>query len=82
MRKVVAVTLKAVNYGAAHGALAMAAVNANTDYSKTCMVIDEDVNIHDLNDVWWAYLTRGRADTRAEILKDMPGFYRENGNCQ
>ena len=56
----------------------MAAVNANTDYSKTCMVIDEDVNIHDLNDVWWAYLTRGRADTRAEIIKDMPGFYRDD----
>jgi UbiD family decarboxylase len=56
----------------------MAAVNANRDYSKTCMVIDEDVNIHDLNDVWWAYLTRGRADTRAEILKDMPGFYRDD----
>ena len=56
----------------------MAAINANTDYSKTCMVIDEDVNIHDLNDVWWAYLTRGRADTRAEILKDIPGFYRDD----
>lgn len=56
----------------------MAAVAANMDYSKTCIVVDDDVDIHDLNDVWWAYLTRGRADTRAQILKDIPGFYRDD----
>lgn len=55
----------------------LAAFGANLDYSKTCMVVDEDVNIHDLNDVWWAYLTRGRADTRALVLEDIPGFYRD-----
>jgi 4-hydroxybenzoate decarboxylase len=54
-----------------------AAVDANHDYSKTCMVVDEDVDLYNLNDVWWAYLTRGRADQRAEILHDMPGFYRD-----
>ncbi len=54
-----------------------AVIDANRDYSKTCMVVDEDVDLYNLNDVWWAYLTRGRADKRAEILHDMPGFYRD-----
>ncbi len=56
----------------------LAAVAAHMDYSKTCIVVDDDVNIYDLNDVWWAYLSRGRADTRAQILKDIPGFYRDD----
>jgi 4-hydroxybenzoate decarboxylase len=55
----------------------LAAFGAHLDYSKSCMVVDEDVDIYDLNDVLWAYLTRGRADTRAFILNDMPGFYRD-----
>lgn len=55
----------------------LAAIGAHLDYSKSCMVVDEDVDIYNLDDVLWAYLTRGRADTRAFILKDMPGFYRD-----
>ncbi len=55
----------------------LAAIAAHLDYSKSCMVVDEDVDLYDLNDVLWAYLTRGRADTRAFILNDMPGFYRD-----
>ncbi|MDZ4729555.1 MAG: UbiD family decarboxylase [Xanthomonadales bacterium] len=55
----------------------LAAIAAHLDYSKSCMVVDEDVDLYNLNDVWWAYLTRGRADTRAFILEDMPGFYRD-----
>ena len=55
----------------------LAAMAANLDYSKTCMVVDEDVNIYDLTDVWWAFVTRGRADTRALVIPDMPGFYRD-----
>lgn len=54
-----------------------AVIDANRDYSKTCMVVDEDVDLYNLEDVWWAYLTRGRADTRAEIIRDLPGFYRD-----
>jgi 3-polyprenyl-4-hydroxybenzoate decarboxylase len=42
-----------------------------------CIAVDEDVDIYDLDDVMWAYLTRGRADTRAMILNDIPGFYRD-----
>jgi 4-hydroxybenzoate decarboxylase len=55
----------------------LAAFGAHLDYSKSCMVVDEDVDINNLNDVFWAYLTRGRADTRAFILNDIPGFYRD-----
>jgi len=55
----------------------LAAFAAHLDYSKSCMVVDEDVDIYDLEDIWWAYLTRGRADKRAFILNDMPGFYRD-----
>jgi 4-hydroxybenzoate decarboxylase len=30
-----------------------------------------------MNEAWWAYLTRGRADTRAFVIEDRPGFYRD-----
>jgi len=56
----------------------LAAFGAHMDYSKTCMVTDEDVDIHDLNDVWWAFVTRGRADTRSLVVPDVPGFYRDH----
>lgn len=55
----------------------LAAIGAHLDYSKSCMVVDEDVDIYSLDDVFWAYLTRGRADKRAFILDDVPGFYRD-----
>lgn len=55
----------------------LAAFGAHMDYSKTCMVTDEDVDIHDLNDVWWAFVTRGRADTRSLVVPEVPGFYRD-----
>jgi 4-hydroxybenzoate decarboxylase len=55
----------------------LTALGANHDWNKTVVVVDEDVDINDFNDVWWAYLTRGRADTRAMILPGVPGFYRD-----
>jgi len=61
-----------------HGKHALlAALGSNMDFNKVCMVVDEDVNIYDLNDVMWAYLTRGPADQRAMILERIPGFYRD-----
>jgi 4-hydroxybenzoate decarboxylase len=61
-----------------HGRHALlAAMGANLDFSKVSFVVDEDVDIYDLDDVMWAYLVRGRADTRAMILNDVPGFYRD-----
>ncbi|HTP82236.1 MAG TPA: UbiD family decarboxylase [Alphaproteobacteria bacterium] len=55
----------------------LTAMGANHDWSKSVFVVDEDVDIGDFNDVWWAYLTRGRADQRALIVPDVPGFYRD-----
>jgi 4-hydroxybenzoate decarboxylase len=61
-----------------HGKHALlAALGSHLDYNKVCIVVDEDVDIYDLNDVMWAYLARGRADKRAMILEDIPGFYRD-----
>lgn len=55
----------------------LSALGSYLDYNKVVIVVDEDVDIYDLDDVMWAYLTRGRADTRAMILNDIPGFYRD-----
>ena len=55
----------------------LAAMGSYLDYNKVVIVVDEDVDIYDLDDVMWAYLTRGRADTRAMIVPDVPGFYRD-----
>jgi UbiD family decarboxylase len=55
----------------------LTAMGANHDYNKSVLVVDEDVDINDFDDVWWAYLTRGRADTRALVIPDVPGFYRD-----
>lgn len=56
---------------------AIAALGSSLDYNKCVIVTDDDVNIHDLHDVWWAFLTRGRADTRTTVIPDVPGFYRD-----
>ncbi|MCL4745113.1 MAG: UbiD family decarboxylase [Burkholderiaceae bacterium] len=55
----------------------LTAIGANHDWSKTCIVVDEDVDIDDFNDVWWAVLTRSRPDQRATILPNVPGFFRD-----
>lgn len=55
----------------------LAALGSHLDYNKVVIVVDEDVDIYNLDDVMWAYMTRGRADTRAMILEDIPGFYRD-----
>jgi len=62
-----------------HGRHALlAALGSNMDYNKVCIAVDADVDIYNLDDVMWAYLTRGRADTRAFIINDVPGFYRDD----
>jgi len=61
-----------------HGKHALlAALGSNMEYNKVCIVVDEDVDIRNLNDVMWAYLTRGPADERTLVLDRIPGFYRD-----
>jgi 4-hydroxybenzoate decarboxylase len=55
----------------------LSAIGANHDWNKTVFVVDEDVDINNFNDVWWAFLTRGRADHRALVIPEIPGFYRD-----
>ncbi|MGH7125004.1 MAG: UbiD family decarboxylase, partial [Stellaceae bacterium] len=57
--------------------VALAAVGSHMDYNKSVIVVDDDVDVYDMNDVWWAFLTRGRADTRVTVISDVPGFYRD-----
>ncbi|MBS0417903.1 MAG: UbiD family decarboxylase [Proteobacteria bacterium] len=61
-----------------HGRHALlAALGSNMDYNKVCIAVDHDVDIYDLDDVMWAFLTRGPADQRAFVLDRIPGFYRD-----
>jgi UbiD family decarboxylase len=55
----------------------LTAIGSNHDWNKTVFAVDDDVDINDFNDVWWAYITRGRADKRAMVIEDVPGFYRD-----
>lgn len=55
----------------------LSAVGANHDWSKSCIVVDEDVDIDDFDDVWWAFLTRARPDRRVTVIPDLPGFFRD-----
>jgi UbiD family decarboxylase len=55
----------------------LAAFGADLDYNKAVFVVDEDVDISDMNEVMWAFLTRGRVDKRTLVVDDVPGFYRD-----
>ena len=55
----------------------LTAIGANHDWNKTVCAVDEDVDINDFDDVWWAFLTRGRVDHRSMIVSEVPGFYRD-----
>ena len=55
----------------------MAAFAADLDYNKACFVVDEDIDISDMNEVIWAFVTRGRVDKRVLVIEDVPGFYRD-----
>ncbi len=55
----------------------LTAFGAGMDYNRACFVVDQDIDITDMNEVIWAYLTRGRVDTRVMVIDDVPGFYRD-----
>ena len=55
----------------------LAAFAADLDYNKACFVVDEDVDISDMNEIIWAFVTRGRVDKRVIVIDDVPGFYRD-----
>ena len=51
--------------------------SSHFQFNKVCIVVDEDVDIHDFNDVWWAVLTRCRVDRELMVIPDVPGFFRD-----
>jgi 4-hydroxybenzoate decarboxylase len=55
----------------------LAAFASHLQYNKVCIVVDEDVDIHDFNDVWWAVMTRCRVDEKIMVLRGIPGFHRD-----
>ena len=45
---------------------------ANPTYNLMCIVVDADIDIHNLNEVWWAFLTRGGIDARTQLISALP----------
>ncbi len=57
--------------------LVMAAAFGRYRWLKWCVVGDEDVNVLDIEDVWWAIAARSRLGTGVLQLTDTAGFTRD-----
>jgi 2,5-furandicarboxylate decarboxylase 1 len=44
---------------------------------KYCVVVDHDVNVYDMKDVWWAIAARSRPDTATFLMANALGFSRD-----
>lgn len=44
---------------------------------KYCVVVDQDVDVFDVNDVWWAMATRSRPETGLLLMEKALGFPRD-----
>lgn len=55
----------------------MGSFGAETDRQLFCVVVDEDVNIHDIEDVMWAVSTRCRPDRDVMVIPGVPSFARD-----
>lgn len=51
--------------------------DSHADYNQLCCVVEEDVDLHDMNAVIHAFITRGRVDTRTRVISGRAGFYRD-----
>lgn len=56
---------------------AMAAAFGAYSWLKYCVVVDHDVNVFDVDDVWWAMATRSRPETGLLLMKNAIGFPRD-----
>jgi UbiD family decarboxylase len=57
--------------------LVLAAAFGRYRWLKLCVVVDEDVNVLDVSDVWWAISTRSRLGQGVLHLTDTSGFPRD-----
>ena len=57
----------------------MAAAFGRYRWLKVCVVVDDDVNVFDADDVWWAIATRARLGSASGLLHvpDAPGLPRD-----
>ena len=55
----------------------LTAFGTNHDFNKSCIVVDEDVNLNDFADVYWACMMRASAQNDVLLIPDVPGFYRD-----
>jgi 2,5-furandicarboxylate decarboxylase 1 len=44
---------------------------------KYCIVVDHDVDVHDLEDVWWAVTTRSSPERAIRTIAGAPTFPRD-----
>ena len=51
--------------------------DSHADYNQLCCVVEEDVDLHDMNAVIHAFITRGRVDARTLVISGRAGFYRD-----
>ncbi len=54
----------------------LAALGAYT-WLKYCIVVDHDVDVHDMDDVWWAVTTRTNPERAVRVIADAPTFPRD-----
>ena len=55
----------------------LTAFGTNHDFNKSCIVVDEDVNVNDFADVYWACMMRASAQNDVLLIPNVPGFYRD-----
>jgi 2,5-furandicarboxylate decarboxylase 1 len=55
----------------------MAAAFGRYRWLKVCVVVDEDVDVFDTSDVWWAIATRARLGSGLLHIPDAPGLPRD-----
>ena len=58
------------------GQLLIGNTTGNT-LAKATLTAGDDIDITNMNEVIWAFLTRGRVDRRRIVIPDVPGFYRD-----
>ncbi|MCZ7569909.1 MAG: UbiD family decarboxylase [Ardenticatenaceae bacterium] len=57
--------------------LVLAAAFGRYRWLKFCVVVDEDVDVSNIDDVWWALATRSRLDRGLLHITDAAGFPRD-----
>ncbi len=55
----------------------LAAMGAEPTWCKVCTVVDEDVDLYNMDDVMWAFLTRARPDESVMVLPGIPSLLRD-----